>query len=71
VQLRKLRVSQYFDVTLELDDDFDVNEEHQAIVLEHMIPFSLRSQTIRTEEQRYLEARAGSAEEPGLHPSAD
>lgn len=72
----KLRVSQYFDVTLERvyddSDDYynDVEdwdeqlEEYQAVVLEHMMPFSLRSQTPETEEQRYLQTRAGSTGEP-------
>jgi hypothetical protein len=65
----KLRVSQYFDVTLELDDDSDADvEDYEAIVLEHMMPFSLRSWTSEIEEQRYLQARAGSPEETSIHP---
>jgi hypothetical protein len=74
----KLRVSQYFDVILNtLDDDFDdifedtdeLHEEYEAIVLEYMMPLSLQIRT--TEEQQYLQARASSAEEAGLHPSVD
>jgi hypothetical protein len=74
----KLRVSQYFDVILNiLDDDFDdifedtdeLHEEYEAIVLEYMMPLSLQIRT--TEGQQYLQARASSAEEAGRHPSAD
>jgi len=68
----KLRVSQDFYVTLEVGDDPDADvEEYEAIVLEHMMPTSLRSRTPETKEQRYLQARTGSAEETALHPSAD
>jgi hypothetical protein len=68
----KLRVSQDFYVTLEVGDDPDTDvEEYEAIVLEHMMPTSLRSRTPETKEQRYLQARTGSAEETALHPSAD
>jgi hypothetical protein len=67
----KLQVSQDFYVTLEVCDDPDADvEEYEAIVLEHMMPFSLRGRTAETEEHRYLQARAGSPEETNIHPSA-
>jgi hypothetical protein len=74
----KLRVSANFSMTLRtLDDDFeeifgDMDEEYEEIVLEYMMPSSLRSASTapETEEQRYLQARAGSAEEAVLHTSA-
>jgi hypothetical protein len=77
----KLQVGEYFEVTLKklddnswdiLDDDMDeLREEYEAILLDYMLPHSLRSQTPETEEQRYLQARADPAEETALHPSAD
>jgi hypothetical protein len=81
----KLRVSEYFGVTLQrlIDesdhsddyDDYDDSveywdeqlEENQDLVLEHMLPSSLRSQTPETEEERYLQTRVCSAGETALY----